>query len=53
MVPCEGTPYVGHVEDDLGVIDFAFCDSCRTIVIDAWDRHRKSWRITYLDPAIL
>ena len=53
MVSCQGTPYVGHLEDALGGIDDACCDSCRTIVVDAWDRRRKSWRITYLDPAIL
>ncbi len=52
---CNGTTYVGHVEDDLGEIAYAFCDRCRTVVVDAWDarRRRRSWGITYLDPKTL
>ncbi len=52
---CNGTTYVGHVEDDLGSIRYAFCDACRTIAVDAWDerRRRRSWAITYQDPRTL
>ena len=32
---CNGTTYVGVVEDDLGEIRFTFCDACRTIAVDA------------------
>lgn len=49
---CNGTTYVGTLEDDLGDIRFTFCDACRTIAVDAWDarRKRRSWAITYVDP---
>ncbi len=49
---CNGTTYVGTLEDDLGEIHYTFCDACRTIALDAWDarRKRRSWGITYLDP---
>ncbi len=49
---CNGTPYVGTLEDDLGEITFVFCDACRTITLDSWDarRKRRNWGITYLDP---
>ncbi len=49
---CNGTPYVGTLEDDLGEITYVFCDACRTIAVDSWDgrRKRRSWAITYLDP---
>ncbi len=49
---CNGTTYVGTLEDDLGDIRFVFCDSCRTIAVDAWDarRKRRSWGVTYVDP---
>ncbi len=52
---CNGTTYVGHVEDDLGGIRYAYCDGCRTIAVDAWDgrRRRRSWAITYQDPKTL
>ncbi len=52
---CPGTSYVGHADDDLGSICHVFCDACRTIAVDASGgvRRRRSWRITYLDPAIL
>jgi hypothetical protein len=51
---CDGTTYVGRVEDRLGEIRYVFCDACRTIAVDAWDarRRRRSWSITYLDPKI-
>jgi hypothetical protein len=29
---------------------YVFCDACRAIDIEAWDGHRRSWRITYLNP---
>ncbi len=52
---CNGTTYVGQVEEDLGQIRYVFCDACRTIAVDAWDSHRKrrSWGITYLEPNTL
>ena len=52
---CNGTTYVGVVEDDLGEIRYVYCDACRTIAVDAWDarRKRRSWGITYVDPKTL
>ncbi len=52
---CNGTTYVGTLEDDLGEIRFVFCDACRTIALDSWDarRRRRSRGITYLDPKTL
>ncbi len=49
---CNGTTYVGMLEDDLGEIRVVFCDACRTIALDSWDARgkRRSWAITYLDP---
>ena len=38
---CNGTTYVGAVEDDLGTIRVVFCDACRTIAVDAWDARRR------------
>lgn len=48
---CNGTTFVGTLEDDLGEIRFVFCDACRMIALDAWDsrRKRRSWGITYVD----
>ena len=48
----EGTD-LGASGAPLGTLGVVVCETCRTIVVDAWDRHRKSWRITYLDPAII
>lgn len=52
---CNGTTWVGTLEDDLGEIRYVYCDACRTIAVDAWDarRRRRSWAITYLDPKTL
>ncbi len=50
---CPGTTYVGRLRDELGAIAYAFCDTCRTIRVDARDGRGSAWRITYLDPAIL
>ncbi len=52
---CNGTTYVGTLEDDLGEIRYVFCDACRTIAVDSWDarRKRRNWGITYLDPKTL
>ena len=49
---CNGTTYVGVVEDNLGEIRYVYCDACRTIAVDAWDarRRRRIWGITYVDP---
>ncbi len=49
---CNGTTYVGTLEDDLGEIRYVFCNACRTIAVDAWDarQKRRSWGITYVDP---
>ena len=38
---CNGTTYVGAVEDDLGTIRVVFCDACRTIAADAGDARRR------------
>ncbi len=42
----------GGVRDDLGTIRFAFCDACRTLAAESWDRRRRrrNWAITYVDP---
>ncbi len=52
---CNGTTYVGTLEDDLGETRFVFCDACRTIALDAWDarRRRRTWGITYPDPRMV
>ncbi len=49
---CNGTTYVGRLEDDLGEIRFTYCEACRTIAVDSWDarRKRRSWGMTYVDP---
>ena len=38
---CNGTTCVGAFEDDLGTIRVVFCDTCRTIAVDAWDARRR------------
>ena len=52
---CNGTTYVGVVEDDLGEIRYVYCDACQTNAVDAWDarRRRRNWGITYLDLEVL
>ncbi|HEX9339698.1 MAG TPA: hypothetical protein VF992_00780 [Thermoplasmata archaeon] len=50
---CPGTPSLGRLRDDLGTILVVSCDACRSIRIDSADGRGSTWKITYIDPAIL
>ncbi len=40
------------VRDDLGEVRFVYCDACRSIAVEPWDRRRRrrNWAIAHLDP---